>query len=325
MKIQNIGSRGVLFTFGEGDAPFEYSTSVYLINSGKRIFLCDTHTGPKSMEIIKKYISDNGWDDKELIVFNSHSDYDHIWGNCAFEKATIIGHEKAKERMQERGKYDLDRMRRFHNGKIDLRLPDRTFESILSFEGDEIDFVYAPGHTIDSSICIDKKDSVIYAGDLIEYPLPIVNHHDLYSFLKSLEKIKDYSAAVILSSHSGIVSEELLRGNTEYIRGLLEQGAMMPVDQEDEEWMSAHCYNVKNMMFLKHSDIIKEKLGAGFDFKGFKKEFWSFVNPEYNNMDMEASYFRNTEYHKLEAALISYEDHLERKCEIYNREQDGEK
>lgn len=306
MKIERIGRRGVFFTFGEGDAPFEYNTSVYLINTGKRIFLCDTHTGPKSMDIVKNYINDNGWNNKELIIFNSHSDWDHIWGNCAFEYATIIGHVKAKERMLERGRYDLERLGRFHNGEIELKLPDRTFESLLCFEEDKIDFVYAPGHTIDSSICIDKKDSVVFAGDLIEHPLPTISHYDLQGFLNSLEAIKSNSAETILSAHSGKVSEELLKENIDYVRDLLELGGLMPVEEKDEEWQSLHYYNVKNLMFLKHVDFIKEMQGNAFDYKRFKQEFWSSVNPEYNNMDIESSYFQSTGYDKLEAAIISY-------------------
>ncbi|KUO73025.1 MAG: hypothetical protein APF77_20335 [Clostridia bacterium BRH_c25] len=225
MKIERIGSRGVCFTYEDGDAPMGGNISVYLINTEKRIFLCDTHTGPKSMDIVKKYINDNGWGSKELIIFNSHSDWDHIWGNCAFGDATIIGHEKTKERMQERGRYDVERMSRFHNGEIELKQPNLTFESILGFEEDEIEFIYAPGHTIDSSMCFDRKDSVVFAGDLLEHPLPFLNHHDLRAYLHSMEIINSYSAEVILSAHSGIVNEDLLKGNIDYVRCLLDQGA----------------------------------------------------------------------------------------------------
>lgn len=234
MKIERIGSRGVFFTFGEGDAPFEYSTSVYLINAGKRLFLCDTHTGPKSMETVKKYITDNGWGDKELIIFNSHADWDHIWGNCAFEASTIVSHIKTKKRIEEEGAYDLEKMSRFHNGTIELKLPNLTFDSALSYEEDEVEFIYAPGHTEDSSICYDRKDSVLFVGDMIEAPHPLVSFHDLQSYLHSLEKIKNYSAEIILSAHSGIVSQELLKGNTDYIKGLIRQGDGKAIELDEE-------------------------------------------------------------------------------------------
>lgn len=310
MKIERIGSRGVLFTFGEGDAPFEYNTSVYLIDTGKRLFLCDTHTGPRSMETVKKYIKDNGWIDKELIIFNSHADWDHIWGNCAFGDAEIISHARARKRMQEEGSYDLEKMRRFHNGTIELKLPNLTFDSVLAFEEDEIEFVYAPGHTEDSSICFDRKESVLFVGDLIEAPLPFISCYDLQGYLHTLETIVNYSAKTILSAHSGIVDKELLKGNIDYIKGLAFPETVSLIEHKDEDWQSIHNYNVKNIMYRRYLDIVREKLGKNFDYVKFKKEFWGFVNPEYDNMDMESSYFRDTSYEKLEAALIRYMEEL---------------
>ncbi len=305
MKIEKIGKRGVFFTFGEGDSPFEFSTSVYLINAKEKVFLCDTHTGPKSMDIIKEYISANGWSSKELIVFNSHSDWDHVWGNCAFGGVTIIGHEKTKNRMRERGSYDLERLRRFRNGEVELMLPNLTFAESIEFEEEGIEFVYAPGHTVDSSICIDNEDSVIFAGDLIEYPLPLLNHYDLQGYLQSLEAIRDRSAEVILSAHSGIVSKELLGNSIDYIRDLIDSGIEMSADERDEEWQDSHFYNVKNIMFQRYVDAVKQLMGDKFDHKHFIKEFWNSVDPEYNNTDMESTYFHNTDYKTLEAAIKS--------------------
>lgn len=310
MKIERIGGRGVFFTFGKGDSPFGYSTSVYLINTAGKIFICDTHTGPKSMEVVKKYIKDNGWENKAVIIFNSHSDWDHIWGNCAFRDAEVISHKTARKRMLERGAYDLERLSRFHNGKVELRLPNITFEDKMSFEDEEIDFIYAPGHTVDSAICFDKKDSVLFAGDLLEYPVPNIGYHDLQGFLDSLNKIRAYSPRLVLSGHSGVADEELLEENIRYIRELLELGAAMPVEGKDEEWQSGHLYNIKNLILLRDVDRVREKQGAAFDYRSFKQEFWSLVNPEYDNPEEEASYFSNTGYEELEAALSRYMDKL---------------
>lgn len=58
------------------------------------------------MEIVKEYIKAN-LPEKEILVFNSHADWDHIWGNCAFEGVTIIGHEKTRTRMQEIGEFEV--------------------------------------------------------------------------------------------------------------------------------------------------------------------------------------------------------------------------
>lgn len=311
MKLEKIGSRGTLFNFGEGDAAFGFPTSVYLINSDRRLFLCDTHVGPKSMDAVKKYISDNKWDYKELIIFNTHADADHIWGNCAFENSTVIAAEKAEERMRERGIYDLLRLTRFHNGKVELKFPDITFDRRLVFVEDGIEFAYAPGHTVDSSICFDKRDSVVFAGDLLEYPMPAVNHYDVEGFLRSLKLIEDYKAETVISSHSGIISKALLQDSIGYIGGLLLSGAAMPADRRDEEWIEGHQYNTKNLMYLRHEKKIREKLGSRFDYSSFKKDFWHFVDPGYDDMGREFEYFRSLDYEALEAVLLKYEEQLD--------------
>lgn len=320
MKLEKIGSRGILFNFGEGDAAFDFPTSVYMINSDRRLFLCDTHLGPKSMDVVKKYISDNKWDNKELIIFNTHMDADHIWGNCAFENVAVIASKKAEERLGERGEFDIERLTRFHNGKVELRFPDITFDGRLAFVEDGIEFAYAPGHTVDSSICIDKKDSVVFAGDLLEYPMPAVNHHDVEGFLRSLKLIEDYEAQTIISSHSGIINKALLQDSISYIGGLLRNGAAMPVGQRDEEWLDGHRYNTKNLMYLRHEEKIREKLGSRFDYASFKRDFWCFVDPEYNDMGREFEYFRALDYDALDAVLASYEEQLDKQLKMETQE-----
>ena len=53
MKIQAVGSRGVLFTFQDGDSPMGGETSVYLIEGVDRFYLCDTFLGSRFMNVVK--------------------------------------------------------------------------------------------------------------------------------------------------------------------------------------------------------------------------------------------------------------------------------
>ena len=41
-----------------------------------------------------------------LVVFNTHADYDHIWGNQAFGGSTIVAHESALRRIRRRARRD---------------------------------------------------------------------------------------------------------------------------------------------------------------------------------------------------------------------------
>jgi len=297
MEIRKIGNRGVFFIFGEGYSPMGFQTSVYLIITEKRMFLCDTHVGPQSMEVIKEYIRTNHLEDKELIIFNSHSDYDHIWGNCAFKENTIISHHECLLRMKEKANFDLEKLKHFTNGEVVITNPNLTFTDKLCFIEDEIEFIYAPGHTICSSICVDLKDRVVYVGDLIEDPVPYVIHYDTGVFIKTLSSLKEYNQYTYLSSHSGIVNKELIDKNIEYLLYLLE------VDPNSLD-QTSHSTNVLLPLILFYENILKKQLKDKFDLKQFRSELWLSINSEYTNVFDESKYMRETKYRELELALI---------------------
>lgn len=258
-----VGSRGVIFTF-------EDDISVYLIETDQKWFLCDTHLGPESMEGIKKYILQEG-KNKEVIVFNSHSDWDHIWGNCSFENGIIIGHETCRKRMSEIGEFDLRRLSEHHCGLIKLVLPNITFNDKITFPEEEIEFIYAPGHTVDSSICFDKKDSVLFVGDLVEWPIPYLDFHDLPAYSKTLEYIKNFPARVKISSHSGIVDNELIEGNIAYVNDIFKGNVVDPAVYQGA--LHVHTFNLNNQLFLKYEGMIRRKLGDKFNYALFRKNF----------------------------------------------------
>jgi cyclase len=208
---------------------------------------------------------------KELLIFNSHSDWDHIWGNCSFEGAKIIAHETAKTRMLEIGDYELTRLEAFHRGEIKLKYPNLTFSERLTLEDDDIQFIYAPGHTIDSSLCFDSRDSVLFVGDLVEFPIPYLDYYDLDAFMISLEFIKNFPAEIKLSAHSGIVSDNLIQRNLSYIREI-KLGQSIPPEMIKSS-PEVHQYNLNNRLLLKYEPQIREKLGKDFDYTSYKSNF----------------------------------------------------
>lgn len=48
--------------------------------------------GPRPMEPVKRHIQTHRLQ-MEIVVFNSHVDWDHVWGNCDFPGHLIIGYE----------------------------------------------------------------------------------------------------------------------------------------------------------------------------------------------------------------------------------------
>lgn len=303
MKIQQIGSRGVLFTFQDGDSPMTGETSVYLIEGRYRFYLCDTFLGNRSMSVVKNYIQETPR--KDLVIFNSHSDYDHIWGNGAFERCEIVAHEFARRRMEERWDYDFENLERFRDGEVLKRLPGITFSDRLVFEDDDIEFRYMPGHTLCSSICLDRRESVVFVGDLVEDPLPLTLWNDLITFMESLKTILESSCQTVISGHSGIVAGNLIRSNLEYLKALF-LGEEIDVEEGEE----THLFNTKYLDFLHYEDIARKMLGEKFDFVQFKREFWQMLGVERESLKFESRLIRQTPSERLEEIWPQYEELL---------------
>ncbi len=242
MIARSVGSRGMLLTFDDG-------ISVYLIHGSRVTVLCDTHLGPDSMAAIQPYLNRNRRSNP-LMIFNSHADWDHIWGNCAFPDSFIIAHEACRTRMEDRGIFDLNENRAQVRGDVVLRFPDLTFRDHLTLADEGIVFSAAPGHTVDSAICYDQRDKVLYLGDLVEEPIPYLDAADLNQYLKTLQGLWDHEAETLVSAHSGIISRDLIPKNMGYIRNIQDGvsidssffGAYAPVHQWNRNMRIIHDF-----------------------------------------------------------------------------------
>jgi glyoxylase-like metal-dependent hydrolase (beta-lactamase superfamily II) len=269
--IQPIGQRGRIITFDD-------DISVYLIQAKHHWFLCDTHLGPQSMEELNTEL-DCPSGQPELILFNSHSDWDHIWGNCAFPGATVIGHDLCRTRMQDIGRYELETLSRYHRGTIALIYPNLTFSQTLQYAEEGVAFHYAPGHTVDSAVCFDQQDSVLFVGDLVEYPIPYLDFADLSTYLGTLAWLRQFPAAIKVSAHSGIVDEALIERNMAYIRAIQEGQTVEPTIIQPGS--TVHTFNLNNRLFLEYEHQVRQKLGAQFDYYGFRNCFGDLHTVDY--------------------------------------------
>jgi len=292
-----------MFTFqGSESAIGDYS--VYLINGDKNIYLCDTHLGPESMKPIQKYIQSNGLGHKQMAEFFSHADWDHIWGACAFEGAMVVAHDKCPKGIFDRGNMDLERKSEAINGKVKLVYPSLTFDSRLTFRDDGVEFIYAPGHTIDSAVCYDRKDSVLFVGDLVEKPEPVISHHDLETYIETLESLKGMAAHAMVSSHSGLVSINDIDENIQFIRDFQDIALSGPVHADSEDYEDGNEMIRKLYLLLMYEDAISQSVGDSFDYQGFQKEFWGSLDMDYLNSRTEL--LRNVSFEDLKLALESH-------------------
>lgn len=220
MQISKVSSRGYVFTFFElKNTEFNCTTNVYVINANKHIFICDTFLGPKYMKKIIKFI-DRNLEPKPIVVFNSHCDWDHIWGNCYFKNNLIISHIKCRENIKKFGHLELKKYNKLHDDHVKVVLPNITFEKTLKFNEDMVEFFYSPGHTECSASCFDKKDNVLFVGDNVESPNPYVTSNNKKNYEETLKNYLKMNAKIIIPGHGFIEDNNLIIKNLNYIKSI---------------------------------------------------------------------------------------------------------
>src|SRR5581483_7943869 len=112
---------------------------------------------------------------RELLVVNTHADYDHAWGNATFAldgpfPAPIIGHELARERLLgEDSRKSLTAKTAQDSAFASVRLvpPTLTFATGLRIHGGDLtlELLPTPGHAEDHVSIWIPELRVLLAGD----------------------------------------------------------------------------------------------------------------------------------------------------------------
>lgn len=214
MKFEKISSRGFLFSFED-----PYYTNVHVILGNNYVFVLDTFLGNDSMKFVQNKIAEEGYAGKPIVVFNSHADYDHYWGNGAFKDATIVGHELCKARVIAEGEASLLKYADHQRGKIELIPPNRTFQETLIFEDEGVKFFHTPGHTLDSASCYDIVDKVLFVGDNVESPIPYLNLPNFDQYIQTLESYLKFDWKLMIAGHDKpLKNSDLVKKNIDYLR-----------------------------------------------------------------------------------------------------------
>lgn len=249
MNIETIGTRGVVFSFDDLSTPdYECLTNIYAIVGEKNIYLCDTFLGPAYMKEVKQYLYDN-YPNNPFIIFNSHYHWDHIWGNCAFPDSKIIAHELCLEKIQETGKTDLEKYKKFQKGKIKLIEPNLLFKKILLFEEEHIKIFHTPGHSIDSSSLFDLKDKILFAGDSLERPIPYIRSdmESVKQYINSLEKYTQLEINQIVPGHGPVSDSSILDDNLAYLRSFPELNEKIDLNKKGKSFYLVHLNNLQTL------------------------------------------------------------------------------
>ncbi len=157
----------------------------YLIAGAERALLFDTGLGIGDMRGLVSELTD-----RDVVVLNSHTHYDHVGGNHAFD--TVYGTDLDYTREHERGRpHDevaefvgegwiwKDTPEGFSAGAYVSRpfqVTERVADGQLISLGDvELEVLLTPGHAPDSLCLLDRQRRLLFTGDTF-YPATLYAH-----------------------------------------------------------------------------------------------------------------------------------------------------
>jgi glyoxylase-like metal-dependent hydrolase (beta-lactamase superfamily II) len=186
---------------------------------------------------------------RQLLVVNTHADYDHCWGNAIFASpggaypAPILAHAQARARLRsaeaqaslaERQQQDT----RF--AQVRLVEPTITFTERLRIEGGDLtlELLPTPGHTEDHISIWIPELRLLLAGDAAEHPFPSVGQAETLPALRaSLERLAGLHPAQVIPCHGGTTDTALLTRNLTYFAEVERQAALaLGADRVPADW-----------------------------------------------------------------------------------------
>lgn len=241
MKATQIGTRGTVFEFQD-----PYPHNVYVIYGDEIVFVCDTSCGPDSMIPVLKHIEKMGASSKDVVVFNTHFHYDHIWGNSSFPDAMIISHNLCRDEMPVHHGEALKNYGDHVRGDVELVLPNVVFDERLEFVEEGVVFFHSPGHTADSATCLDLVDKVLIVGDNVETPVPYLYEYNIDEYITSLKVYLEVEWTHLIAGHDPVQTDrELVLKNLDYLKEWSEWN--VDLDKLDEHGRGFHIMNLAEL------------------------------------------------------------------------------
>jgi len=198
----------------------------YIMTTDNYVVVFDTLLCPEDAAAVMQMVEDQ-LVGRQVLVVNSHADWDHAWGNAYFtgeHAAPILAHEQGLVRMQsEEARVELaDYQQRYPIfSSVKLISPTITFNQGLTIHDGNltIELLPAPGHHLDHIAAWIPQMSTLLAFDAVEKPLPCVeNAAAVPSMFATFERFLALQPNRVLCSHGKTTSPELVKQNLAYLR-----------------------------------------------------------------------------------------------------------
>jgi len=250
----------------------------YAVITERYVVVCDTMLCPEDAAAMMRMVQ-GALTSRELLVVNSHADWDHVWGNRYFtgeHTAPIIAHEHSLARWQsEESRKGLeDYQQRYPVFRsVALVPPTITFQHSLTIHGGDlsIELIPAPGHHLDHVAAWIPQLRLLLAFDAAEMPFPIIEDAAAVPLMFStLESFVAMQPERVLCSHGKTTSPELVKENLAYLREAERRcrafiQAHQPTDAEMEHAAELIDYSLDQVIAGKGGEIDRKFYGWAHD------------------------------------------------------------
>ena len=227
----------------------------FIIVTKRYVVLVDTVINPTTARAMMAYARPHLVKGRQLLVVNTHADYDHAWGNQIFAGpqaaypapiiatylcATQFQSAEASASLQQRQSQEPTIF-----GDVMLTPPTILFDDQLLIDGGDLTLVLfaTPGHTPDHIAIYIPEIEALLAADGAELPFPMARTVDGLPLMRqSLAQMAALNAKTVLYCHAPVtIGPRLIADNMAYFdqleahcRAALAQGApAAPSDEVD--------------------------------------------------------------------------------------------
>lgn len=210
---------------------------VFIITTRRYVVLVDTLINPTTAGALLAFARERLHAGRQLLVINSHADYDHCWGNSLFvgetavHPAPIIGGKLSAPLFQQPEAQAT--LRQFQESEPDifnevvLTPPTVQVDGRLLIDGGDLtlEMFPTPGHTVDHYSLHIPEINTLLATDAAELPYPVARTTaGLPAMRQSLAELAALKADTVLYCHAPTdIGPQLLADNIAYFDRLEEK------------------------------------------------------------------------------------------------------
>lgn len=206
----------------------------FAVITERYVVVVDTLISPRMAEHMMGFLEHYLQEGRQLLVVNTHSDWDHTWGNQIFigeqpvypapvlglrESVRFFHTPEAEAYVQQMQEQNPD----MFDGLV-LTPPTVLFDERLNIDGGDLslELIATPGHTIDHVSVFIPEIRTVLVGDAAETPYPVARQSKFMPRLRrSLNMLAALEPAVALYCHApGVTTAEVIHDNIAYFDAL---------------------------------------------------------------------------------------------------------